>query len=128
MILILISLILTISLGGCIETDDDRVEDNVEIVSYSIVTYKSAEEPIANGFVYQEDAKFYLVKGTAKNIGRQTLDIVTITVKFYDINNTFLREEGSPVFDVEKNYSWEFEIIYLNTWNYFEDGDLRVYY
>ncbi len=125
MIIVIIFLILAVNLSGCIGTDDDTdwAEDNVEIISYSIVTYKSAEEKMANGFVYHEDAKFYMVKGTAKNIAGKMLDIVTITVKFYDSNNTFLREEDTPVFNIEKDYSWEFEIIYLSTWDYFEDVD-----
>ncbi len=125
MIIVIVFLLLAVNLSGCIGTDDDAewAEDKVEIVSYSIVTYESVGEKMANGFVYHEDARFYMIKGTAKNIAGKMLDRVTITVTFYDSNNTFLREESTPVSDVEKDYTWEFEIIYLSTWDYFEDVD-----
>ena len=124
LIIVIVFLLLVVGLSGCIETGDNTGwADKVQIVSYSIVTYKSVEEKMANGFVYHEDGKFYMVKGTARNIGGKMLDKVIITVKFYDSNNTFLREESTPVYDVEDDYTWEFEIIYLSTWDYFKDVD-----
>lgn len=125
LIIVIVLLLLSVGLSGCNGIDDGAgwAADKVEIVSYSIVTYKLVEEKMANGFVYHEDAKFYMVNGTARNIAGKMLDKVTITVKFYDSNNIFLREESVPVYDVEDECTWEFEIIYLSTWDYFEDVD-----
>lgn len=122
LIIVTVFLLLAVGLSGCNEVGDDAEwADKVEIVSYSITTYKSVEEKMADGFVYHEDARFYMVKGTARNIAGRMLDIVTITVKFYDINKSFLREESTPEYDVDTDHSWGFEIIYLSTWDYFED-------
>ncbi len=117
-------ILLTVSLCGCNKTSNvNGWNKKVEIISYSIETYKSVEEKISDGFVYNKDAKFYMVKGIVRNIAGKMLDKVTVIVKFYDINNTFLREESTHVNDLEKHHTWDFEIFYLSSWDHFKEVD-----
>jgi len=112
-------------MSGCSEFGNGNgwTGEKVKILNYSILTYSSVEGNITNGFVYSEDAKFYKINGTAKNIAGETLEKVTIIIKFFDSKNTFLREESTPVYDIKDYESWEFEIIYLSSWDYFEIVD-----
>ena len=79
----------TLPYGTVITGDTDKIE----IVNFSIQTQKGIDngyEKIADGFVYTEYAKQYVINGTAKNTAGRTLSNVEITVKFYDVNGSHL--------------------------------------
>lgn len=66
-------------------------------------------------FVENDDGFFesYYVKGTAKHIGTQKIDFVTITAKFYSRDGV-LRYEGSDIeYDIDPGTTFAFEISYL---------------
>ena len=101
-ILLCITLII-VSLSGCTETDDEAKWENVEIIKWYEGTYWEVGELMNNGLAYNEDAKFYMINGTAQNLASKGLKNVIIWVTYYDINNTLLWEDGVLSNDIAQN-------------------------
>ena len=98
--------------------------DKIEIVNFSIQTQKGIDngyEKIADGFVYTEYAKQYVINGTAKNTAGRTLSNVEITVKFYDVNGSHLSTKKDSISNLTE--TWDFRIIYFASSPYFKSID-----
>jgi len=121
--LILIGIILIfvcVGLSGCNERQSLSDTDEVELVSYSVVTRDEQGNKIGDGFVHHDDANRYRVTGTVKNIAGRNLDRITITARFYDKDNEFLHSENATVWNLTKGNTDEFSISYYCFEKYFE--------
>lgn len=145
-----ILIILLSGLSGCIEQNNDDTGNNeLEVVSYSIVTEaysyntkanKSIWKSFGEGFkpdnlpeissgggVYLPEEYYkarYRINVTVKNIADRRLDTISVILNFYDSNDTLLISEQI------KNYSglpdghiWDFEYEYDYHDDYFERID-----
>ena len=121
--LILIGIILIfvcVGLSGCNERQSLSDTDEVELVSYSVVTRDEQGNKIGDGFVHNDDANRYRVTGTVKNIAGRNLDRITITARFYDKDNEFLHSENATVWKLTKGATDDFSISYYSFEKYFE--------
>ena len=124
--LLMISIAITlliVGLIGCIETDNSARWENVEIINWYEGTYREVGVLMANGLVYHEDAKFYMVNGTAQNQASKGLKNVIIWVKYFDINNTLLWDDGVLRNDIAHNKTWIFQSIYISSRDHFKEVD-----
>jgi hypothetical protein len=117
-------MLLMVVLSGCNETENDNGNlDEVEIIEWYEGTYWEAGRLMYNGLSYNENALLYMVNGTARNLANQVLNSVIIWVKYYDINNTLLWEDGILENGVGINETWEFRSIYISSREHFKDVD-----
>ena len=126
--IILIPLVLILIIAsiftGCIQLDgniDTSLENKVEIVKWYNGTYFAIGNLYSNGFVYHEDAKLYIVNGTAKNNASRQIKTVTIHVKYYDINDNLLWDDGILENGIPPKGYWDFYSFYLSNQDHFED-------
>lgn len=144
--------LLIISLGGCTEsyqnTNEDIViiviideklitgdTDKVGIINYTVTTvcYNLNDSTNYNksGFYHTSSKNTslerYVIKGTAKNIAGELLDIVTIYTHFYDKSGVFLNfTAGNWAWDIENKETWNFDIIYdKNDYNFLYADDVK---
>lgn len=116
----IIILLTIVSLSGCNERQSLNDTDEVEIVNYSVETRDEFGDKIGDGFVHHNDSNRYKVTGTVKNIAGKTLDRITITARFYDIDNEFLHSENATVWKLSKGATDDFSISYYSFEKYFE--------
>ncbi|MHA2309160.1 MAG: FxLYD domain-containing protein [Candidatus Heimdallarchaeaceae archaeon] len=123
LIIFLILTLLIVGFSGCTETEVEPQWENVEIIRWYEGTYWEAGRIMNNGLIYNEDAKFYKVNGTAINQASKGLRNVIIWVKYYDINNTILWEDGVLQNSVAQNQTWEFQSLYISSREHFKEVD-----
>jgi hypothetical protein len=121
----IVVLLLPAELSGCMEYTGQMVTiegdvDKIEIINYSIITQKRVSwtlqyEKVNDGFVYGNDVERYLIEGIAKNIAGETIDIVNITAKFYDVNDIYLNSKTASKSCLPDKYTWDFSINYTNS-------------
>ncbi len=124
--IIIFFMLLAIGLSGCFETNnntDNGVKNYVEIVEWYQGTYKEIGKILYNDLVYNESARLYIVNGTARNNAQKTLYSVIIWVKYYDVNNTLLWEDGLLANGKAHNQTWRFDSFYTRDIDHFEDVD-----
>ena len=98
--------------------------EKVEVTNYNIVTLDWTEtEELGEGFNYTEDAYFYKVSGTIKNIAYEHINQVNIGVHFYDENNNFIHIELAYVGSLEILESKGFSVTYSRFEEDFEHAD-----
>jgi hypothetical protein len=116
-------IILVVGLNGCTEQDISGDKYRIELLEYSITTQKLDEEnrTIGNGFLHSDEADFYLINGTVKNISDELLISVNITAKFYNNTNNLLTERTTYLGGFPLNYTREFGIYYFSYEEYFEE-------
>ena len=119
-------MLLTIGLSGCNEINgntDTTIGNNVvQIINWYNGTYKAVNNLYANGFVYREDMDLlYIVNGTAKNNASQEIRVVTIHIKYYDINNTLLLDDGILENGIKPGQTWDFWSFFTNDLEHFKD-------
>ncbi len=120
----IVLLLLVVGLSGCTQINDNTNTDlgnKVELVKWYNGTYEEVGKIMYNGFVYDESAKFYLVNGTARNIADTSIKTVIIHVKYYDINNTLLWDDGLLDNGIAPNKTWEFHSFYTKNQDHFMD-------
>ena len=118
-------LLIVTGLSGCTElTDETDDTDKVELLIYSVETQKKLGfEKIDDGFIHSEDSYRYVIDGTVKNIASEMLDYIKITVKFYDINDTYLDSRITYINFLEESTTWDFSVQYTNKNKYFQYVD-----
>lgn len=145
--MLIVGLILIVSssgLSGCIEQNNNTGNDEIEIVSYSIITeaysyntkWKSFGEEfkpdnlpeISNGGgVYLSEEYYkarYKINVTVKNIADCRLNTITVTLNFYDSNDTLLTSEQIKNYSgLPDGHTWNFEYNYDYYDDYFERVD-----
>jgi len=73
--------------------------DKIEILNYTVYTYNRTWYPvfdlkfIGNGFIHSKNATWFEVMVYYKNIANEKLENISITIEYYDFNNTLLNSE-----------------------------------
>lgn len=131
-----IAFLLFISLSGCNQLGENQTPtlsygtvvagdtDKIEIVNFTIQTQKGIDdgyEKIADGFVYTDGAKQYVINGTAKNIADRMLFYVELVVEFYDFNESHISTKTDSINNLTD--TWDFRIVYFASSPYFEAID-----
>ena len=129
-------LLILLILCGCIENSnkEDDINNKFDLISYSIVTYEEyyttsnntqvidENGSIANmtitgihfreigeGFIHQNNSKFYEITGFIKNnIGRECH--IKIHILFYDENGIYLGIANESLTEVPANKEYPFKI------------------
>jgi len=111
-------LIICIGLSGCNESNETTgATDKVQLVNHIVETYGANsgwEVPvkIGDGFMHNEQSKngYYKVSGTVKNIAGTMLNMVIISVKFYDSNDNYLHTEQYFINSLPNSYTGDFTV------------------
>jgi hypothetical protein len=140
--IILLVVLIVISIGilcGCTEdetSNEDKTEypdeditgdtNKAELLDYKIETWKIGDnleddEKIGDGFIHSEEADYYLITGTIKNIAGEMLNTVKITASFYDDAGKYLDYQSAITTRLANTYTWNFEMIYNYYVGYFYD-------
>ena len=131
-IILTIPIIIIAGFSGCNEQKVSFNANKIEIVDYTIETYNREivgccpkYVKVTDGFDYHLIDKYgyYSITGTIKNNAGKNLDEIFIYVKFYDKNGSYLTSEITTIFNLTDNSTDTFQIIYYNSFNYFEEID-----
>ena len=105
-------ILLTISLIGCFEFDNFERTDKVQLIDYTVQSYKFGKDVyspniiLGDGFDYEEDMFGFNISGTIKNIDDEPMEKIKIVGKFYEDNGDFLGK-GSTDPIIAKVPSWD---------------------
>lgn len=121
-VIVIFVLMSAIGFSGCIQSDNNanNIGNKVEIINWYNGTYIAVDDLLANGFVYDEQAKLYIVNGTAKNNADRQIKTVIIHVKYYDINNNLLWEDSLLENGIPPGETWPFWSFYTKDQEHFE--------
>lgn len=115
--------LLIVGFIGCLEQEELRISDMIEILNYNISTKKfnNGTSVIGEGFLHTDEADLYYVSGIVKNISDETLINVNVTAKFYNNANNFLTEKTTHVGGIPPKSTKDFGIYYFSNEDFFED-------
>lgn len=104
-------------LSGCTETEKPiNLAQSVILIDESIVI-----PPVAG----KESVVFY--RGTIKNTAEQSIDELTISVKFYDEQDTFLGSKEDVLQNVKANEERYFQVSVSNADEFYQQIDYVDY-
>ena len=138
-ILLFVSIIISTGfLSGCDEKNNDGI--GVEVVEYTVVTTwltgnmfdDTLQRHYESGFYHDipDDAydgmykARYKINGTIKNNAGKKLEVVSIIVTYYDVNNNEMHQAVTSVMGLPNGYTESFQFEYPDafiTRNYFDD-------
>ena len=141
----IIFIVFIIAFSGCFDQENnDNVNRELKVIKHSVVTeaysYNTSWENFGEGFnpndlpeiappsdIYSQYDYYkarYRINGTIKNIAGYTLDTFSITLYFYDVNNTLLtsKQMKNYTIELEDGDTWDFEYEY----DYFDDYFKKV--
>jgi len=84
-----------VACGGCTEKQPISVDDNFELVSYSVESWNDRTNgsqeirKIGDGFLHNTSVNEYRIIGIIRNKSEQNVDI-NLSMKFYDIQDIYL--------------------------------------
>jgi hypothetical protein len=90
-------------------------EDNIRWLSdywsyyFDTWTWNNLRMELSN---FRSEIGYWVVSGTAKNIGDAFLDKPKIIVNFYNSADAWLAKETYRTYDIASGYSWDFEVTY----------------
>ena len=110
---------LVVGLSGCNELDNFITTNNVEVLDYSVISYKfgknivSSNIKLGDGFHYKEDMVGFKVSGTIKNNEGEPLKKIKVIGKFYD-GNKFLGSDETIIENVPVGETRDFNVFFHN--------------
>ena len=119
----IVFVLLIVIFCGCTDKEPYYKSNEIELISYNVTTQKWDEEQkvISGGFLHSDEADFYYINGTVKNISNETLIKVNVTAKFYNNTNNLLTERTTYLGGLLINHTGEFGIYYFSNEEYFEE-------
>ena len=112
-------LLLAVGLSGCMESDNFITTNNVEVLDYSVISYKfgknvySPNIKLGDGFHYKEDMIGFKVTGTIKNNEGEPLKKIKVIGNFYD-GNKFLGNDDTIIENVPDGETRGFNVFFHN--------------
>ena len=118
-VIVLVFVLLMVGLSGCNELDNFITTNNVEVLDYSVISYKfgknivSSNIKLGDGFHYKEDMVGFKVSGTIKNNEGEPLKKIKVIGKFYD-GNKFLGSDETIIENVPVGETRDFNVFFHN--------------
>jgi len=114
-ILGIVVMLICVGLSGCQESTGNGGgttgdTSKVELVSYNVETKSSWYSILGDGFIHDDDAGYYEITGTIKNIAGYKIDTVKVTAKLFDSNFIFLDSKYTYVSGIPDTYTEDFKI------------------
>ena len=130
----IIILVVTVGLSGCQESktvykpptsgDTDEVELlNCTIETYGAMNSSSEVIKLGDGFIHDStyNVSYYSINGTIKNIADYIIHKIRITVNFYDENKSLLANQSAWVYNLRRNFTDDFKVMYVNLYPFFQN-------
>ncbi len=111
-------ILLAVVLSGCEEADNFENTNKVELVSYSVISYKFGNDiydsnvKLGDGFQYKEEMVGFQVSGIVRNIDNKPMEKIKITGKFYESNGNYLGESEKIIEKIPSGETRDFSIFF----------------